>query len=262
MKRAFIYALVDPTKEFPDSIRYVGVTTTSLARRMTLHLSEAKTSKGDYYRLRWLRSLFRNGIKPTILLLEETTEDLCFDIEKRWISKCKQLGCRLTNSTEGGEGILNPTPETRMKISQKSRNRSQETKRKLSEAMKGKKLSYEIREKIREKHKGKVTYYPTDSTKQKISEKLMGNKNSLGHRHSESTKAVLSVKKMGNKGRFGVPHTQSTKEKLRIAHSGDKSNSAKLTWEDVRNIREKYASGKFTQQELAEEYGIALESVS
>jgi len=262
MKKALIYALVDPSKKFPENIRYVGVTTTSLARRMTLHLSEAKTGKGDYYRLRWLRSLLRSNIIPAIVLLEETTEEVCFEREKKWISNCRQWGCRLTNSTEGGEGILNPTPETRMKLSQKARNKSLETRKKLSEAMKGKKLSDESKEKIRQKKIGRVAYYPTDSTKQKISQKLKGNKNFSGHQHSEVTKAILSNKKMGNKGRLGKPHTESTKAKLKIAHSGNKSSSAKLTWEDVRSIREKYAGGKYTQQELADEYGITLGTIN
>lgn len=43
---------------------------------------------------------------------------------------------------------------------------------------------------------------------------------------------------------------------------GEKNTSAKLTDKTVLEIRQKYASGKYTQKQLAQEYGVAKSRIS
>lgn len=77
--------------------------------------------------------------------------------------------------------------ETKKKISesQKGKKMSEETRRKMSESQKGKKMSEETRRKLSESHKGK---HPSEEHRKKISEALKGNTNSKGKHHTEETK--------------------------------------------------------------------------
>jgi hypothetical protein len=65
------------------------------------------------------------------------------DAEIRWIAYYKATGANLTNSTEGGDGIASPSPETRAKMSASAKKKppiSAETRARLSAAHRGKKL--------------------------------------------------------------------------------------------------------------------------
>mgnify|MGYP001448989491 CR=1 FL=1 len=77
------------------------------------------------------------------------------------------------------------TPEAieKIRIASENRKHSAETKEYLSKIKKGKKLPP-----------------PSDETKRKISESLVGNQRTLGYKHSEESK-----------------------EKMRVAHTGDKN---------------------------------------
>ena len=93
-------------------------------------------------------------------------EDAC-EKEKFWIAHYKSLGKAEYNETEGGDGVVNPSPETRRKMilshigkpsSRKGVLLSEETKKKLSESHKGqlawnkgKKMSDEFREKCKDR---------------------------------------------------------------------------------------------------------------
>jgi group I intron endonuclease len=60
---------------------------------------------------------------------------------------------------------------------------------------------------------------------------------------------------------LGVKHSEKAKKNMSDSHrgisGGENNPAAKLTWEKVREIREKYASGKHTQRSLAKDKGIA-----
>ena len=43
---------------------------------------------------------------------------------------------------------------------------------------------------------------------------------------------------------------------------GERNPHAKLNWTDVDKIREKYATGKYTQQSLANEFGVSVGEIS
>ncbi len=59
---------------------------------------------------------------------------------------------------------------------------------------------------------------------------------------------------------LGRKISDETKQKLSEINSGEKHPRAKLTWEGVNDIREKYKE-RLTQQEMAESYGVALSTI-
>src|ERR1700682_1636931 len=82
-----VYFLSDP--HTPRVIRYVGQTRFDLALRLRRHISDAKA--GNHLpRNKWIRSLLRDGLSPSITVLgtakSKTTADTLeeFHIKKHW----------------------------------------------------------------------------------------------------------------------------------------------------------------------------------
>jgi hypothetical protein len=60
-------------------------------------------------------------------------------------------------------------------------------------------------------------------------------------------------------------HSPESKKKISDNHAdfnGEKNGRAKLNWQLVREIREKYQKNKYTLLMLAEEYNVGLSTVS
>ncbi len=95
-----IYGLVDPTTGL---IKYVGKCITPLNRRLQNHEYRARSGRDQSRKGVWIRSLHRRGLRPTILLLEETAERWQ-DAERRWISELRRAGLALFNVHQGGNG--------------------------------------------------------------------------------------------------------------------------------------------------------------
>ena len=103
------------------------------------------------------------------------------------------------------KGVFIRTEEFKKKISEalKGKLKSEETRRKMSERQKGeknhffgKKLSEEHKRKMSEAHKGKKHF---EETKQKIGETSKGRNPMLGKHHSEETKRKISEAYKGDK---------------------------------------------------------------
>ena len=95
------------------------------------------------------------------------------------------------NLTAGGDGMSNPSPETRAR---------------LSASRKGKQPT--------------LGYRHTEEAKKKISEALKGNKWNVGRTASEEARKKLSQKSKGNKYNLGKKATEETRKKLSEAHKG------------------------------------------
>lgn len=101
---------------------------------------------------RWINSLLKKGLEPDMFLVEEV-DDNWVDAEQFWIQYYKSLGCRLTNHSIGGEGVigLKPNEETRKKMSMSAKNRtdrkpiSDEHKKKISMTLMGHSVSDKTR---------------------------------------------------------------------------------------------------------------------
>lgn len=131
------------------------------------------------------------------------------------------------NLKVGGEGgsVKDPSEETRKKLSEAMKGKkcrlgthqSDEWKRNMSERMKGNKwntgkhLSEEHRRKISEANKGKGHPH-SEETKQKISN------SNKGYHHSEEAKKKISEASKGNKYRLGQHHSEETRKKMAESH--------------------------------------------
>ena len=143
------------------------------------------------------------GIKPPkdkskiLILKQNLTEEESFRHEVYMIAVFgrKDLGTGiLHNRTNGGDGVSGAVV-------------SDETRRKMSEALKGKPRSKEIRRKISEAHKGKTH---SEKSRRNMSE------SQKGKTFSEETKRKLSEAKKGK------THSEETKRKLSEANKGRK----------------------------------------
>lgn len=173
-----IYKLVDSNSGW---VRYVGVTSFGLDRRLTQHIKEARnTKKKNTHKLNWIRQLLTIGHIPTIVELEQGNKETWSEREKYWIKYYRDLGEPLTNSTDGGEGLwgYSPSEETRTKISIRTK-----------EAMAN--LPAETKKRIREGRLGKT---PNDHTRRRVSETQKGKKKS----QESKVKYWNTRRKLGN----------------------------------------------------------------
>lgn len=131
----FIYVLTDPRD---GRIRYVGKTD-NLKRRLRMHLHAAMNAKSRNRRVNWIRSLMLSGLTPCMPVLESGDGDWK-EAERRWIRNLKKAGLDLVNSTDGGEdnGADHLSDESRRKIGAawRGRKRSEEQRAKISAARK------------------------------------------------------------------------------------------------------------------------------
>ena len=114
MRAARLYTLSDP--ETPGVIRYVGWTSKTTMRRLSGHITEARQMNHRHHRACCIRSLLSDGKTPvmrTVALVEVKDAP---SMERRYIAALRSSGVRLVNSTDGGEGVANPTPDVREKI--------------------------------------------------------------------------------------------------------------------------------------------------
>jgi hypothetical protein len=128
-------------------VRYVGMTTRGMKRPM----SHLRNSLGeDTHKARWIRSLVARGLEYEISVLEEVEDaDLLPILESQWIECFRSVGARLTNETDGGDGVLNPGRETREKIKRSLDARKEEigeaTRKRWSDPEYRKRVSASIR---------------------------------------------------------------------------------------------------------------------
>lgn len=207
-----IYVLRDPRDQ---AIRYVGKTVKKLRERLDVHLSSSKLYKRRHV-CHWICQLLKLDIRPIIESLEVVPpEDNWQSREQFWIKKLRDDGNRLTNLTDGGEGWhgLRHSEETKRKIGNAHRGRkiSEEQKLKQSKTMRGRKCPEHLKEYFSDLYKGRFV--------------------------SQETKAKMSL------ARKGQPLCN---------HKYEKNGRAKLNWEKVREIR----SSKDGATKLAREHGV------
>ncbi len=200
-----IYRLRCPTT---GETRYVGKTVNLLKQRLSEHLHDKRLN----HRCNWIQSLIRQGLEPVIELIEVVPAGEDWQTRERyWIAYYREQGCDLTNATDGGEGLTGYAP-------------SEETRKKLSQAKKGKKHSPEHIEKIRQANLGK------NPSPQTIKSVRLAN---TGKKHSPEHREKLRQANLGRKlspehrekvrqSKLGKPRSQKTREKLRQANLGKK----------------------------------------
>lgn len=178
-----IYALIDPRTREP---RYVGKTNVSMRIRFTAHMRDRRPSR----KLNWLMSLKSDGVYPEIEVLEDlggnSPKEEWQEAERFWISYLMSIGARLTNLTIGGEGLhgLLFTEEHKRKIgdAHRGRKRSAETLARMAESRKGIPIDHLLRY-----SKGQIGKKLSPEHRAKIAAA------GVGRRHSAETKARMSA---------------------------------------------------------------------
>ena len=136
-----VYGLIDPRT---GELRYVGKSCSGLARPRQ-HLCPKQspvTHRGS-----WITGLLRDGMKPEIEIIEvhDSASSLA-DAERFWIAYFRFVGCRLTNHTDGGDGVVGHLHSTEAKAKIRARRKLQVMK----------KHTHESRARIALAHKGKI----------------------------------------------------------------------------------------------------------
>lgn len=205
MAQFYIYGLFDPiTKE----LRYIGQTKNPKKRYnqylKNYYLKGSKKTGKIRYVNNWVGSLIKNNLNPEIQILDKSLDfKEILELEKFYISYFRFLGCKLTNTTDGGEGTLGYkfSEEERKIISERTIEamKNPEIIKKISDSgkgrippNKGKKYSQEICKKISEAKKGKSVGLGRKHSKESKKKMSESKKNYIpwikGKNHSEKTK--------------------------------------------------------------------------
>lgn len=224
-----IYALTDPRDE---AVRYVGKT-----RNLKLRMYAHKHDKRRTHKFFWLNSLFKEGLTPGVIILQELTteaEEQWRDAEAFWINKYKAAGERLTNLMEGGYGITKHSELSKAKMAESQRNLSPEKRANQSQGKLGIKQTAE--HVINRMHKLRGLKR-TAKTRANISAGLKG------HNVSASTRSKLRIINTGRK----LP--ASTIEKIRQASTGRTHSQESI--QRMREAKTGHSVSKATRVKLS-----------
>jgi len=169
--------------------------------------SRAYATKRTKY---WKNIINKTNYKVEIFEDGLLWEQAC-DREKYWI---KFYGRRdlnegsLVNLTDGGEGVIGIKRGESYRIKQRA-------------AQCGRKLSEEIRRKISEAKKGKKNKPHSEETKQKIRESKIGIKRTIEQRKRMSI-AHIGLQTGNKNGMFGKKVSEETKQKISASKKGKK----------------------------------------
>ena len=243
-----IYALIDPRT---SECRYVGKAD-NMEARLRGHIRPCHL-KENWPRINWIKKLLSLGLTPEMIHLETVPQSEWVDAERWWIAYMKGLGARLTNATIGGDGIViygrklsdarklalsimnsgvnhpqygkQRSAETKLKVSLAGMGRpaSAETRRKRSIAMSGERnhqygisISKEVREKISKTLTGRVM---PDEIRAKISkansimtDELRAHKSRASLSKSPEVRRAGAIKSWESRSRV---MSEETKQKIR-----------------------------------------------
>jgi hypothetical protein len=134
----FIYGLTDPRTE---EVRYIGKTSVGM-RRPRRHVHKASRGSSLTHKEAWIKGLMDEGLTFGVLVLRVSTPGSLSADERELIEDFRKTGARLTNLTDGGEGIS-------------GHRHSLESRARMSRAGLGRKKSPDHVEKIAASHRGR-----------------------------------------------------------------------------------------------------------
>lgn len=169
-----------------NSVRYIGQTKVSVDSRLLNHRRRSKDHNTHLYN--WMRKVHEEGYEVEAVVLLENAEWNTDEI--RIIAEYRSRGVPLVNSTDGGDGVLNPPEDVRRRISESMSSRvyDEEARKRLSDGHKGKPL--------RKAHRDNM---------------VASVKKTYAERGKEISEKLSAMRK-------GVPKSEEHKEKIRQAH--------------------------------------------
>ena len=249
-----IYGLYDP-RAVPVKVRYVGYTSKGAEQRLAEHVQEARLKSTNVHRLNWLRSLAKDGVMPQAVVLEQVTAENWKAKEAFWINHFGRKN--LVNSTNGGEGLVNPSQDVRDRISAKVSKllvgnqirkgipHTTESRIKISAGLKSsekfklanlKRVGFSTWNKLNEDQKqstrAKISALRTGVSQGPFSEQARKNMSlaHIGLKQSEETKQKKSENIKNSEkfqaamaARVGVQMTDDIKAKMKAARQGTKA---------------------------------------
>ena len=236
-KPTIIYALLDPRNR---AIRYIGKTVSEPLKRWEGHLHQPSHT----YKWFWICALKSKGLKPVWQTLEVIPAGEDWEARERaWIARGHAEGWPLTNLTAGGDG---------WPVGYKHTAKSRE---KMSQVQSGRKVSTEARVNLSKATSGILHWNfggrLSEETKRKIS---------IAHKgltFSDEHKAALS-----KAAKHRPPISEETRAKLcAIVKHGSQNHNAKLTEQQVLEIRRQYAKGSLTQRILAKKFNVCQRTI-
>jgi hypothetical protein len=148
--QAYIYGLHDPRT---GELRYIGKSIRPI-ERLGNHINE----RTNTHRGHWIAELTRLSLRPVLVIIDSVPANSDWQsIERVYIAGALEDGCRLTNSTAGGEGIVGLCAESRAKmaITWVGRKHSPETLALMSANRKGRKHTPEWCREMSERFHGR-----------------------------------------------------------------------------------------------------------
>ena len=206
------YTYGDCTFEFEPF--YVGK---GKGQQYISHLREARNKEivpkySNPHKFYKIKNILKENLEPVILKVKDKIlEQEAFEFEIKLIKEIGRFDLKLgplTNHTDGGEGSINVSEEARKKMSeaQKGKVFSEEHKRKMSEAQRGEKNHM-----FGKNH--------TEESKRKQSESQKCENHPLfGKHHTEESKRKMSETNKGKEGYWsGKKMTEEHKKKISIS---------------------------------------------
>lgn len=224
---------------FPNKKRYIGITS---------QLPEYRWNNGEGYSSQVLvyRAIKRYGWENIqhLILAEDLTKQEAIELEKFYISKYNTLDKKCGyNLTAGGEGgcKYSPSAETRRKLSEanRGRRRSDEFRRACAERARNQVMTAETKQKISNTMKLRGSNHLTPEQRAKLSAALIGNTNAKGTVQSAEANEKRSV------ALRGVTKSEETKAKMRKPKSEEAKRNMKRAQEE--RWRKYYESKQMSQ---------------
>ena len=241
METGLIYKATSPSGK-----SYIGQTIKELRQRKWAHKNAAITKKRKFPFYNAIRYYGWSSIKWEILEENISLENL--DNKEIYYIKLFKSFESGYNATKGGVGnrgcIWNESSKDQAKKNHWIRSKNKD----------------EILERLSKSLKGKASWNKgipcSEKTKQLLSLAHQGKR--IGYKYSKTTIEKLSGK---NNSNYGKTMDSITREKISKSLSGENSPAAKLTWQIVESIRDKYKSGLYTQVKLSKEFNTSRRNI-
>lgn len=139
----YIYFLCEPDT---GDIRYIGKTIMPEGR-----LRNHTNDRVPCHRTNWIKGLKARGLEPEMVIVEEIKGDWPWqESERYWINYAKAHGCRLVNSTDGGDGVCNLSGESKARMAKTwvGRKHRPESLLKIGAASRGRKHSQSSKDRM------------------------------------------------------------------------------------------------------------------